>query len=316
MSMVLPIVFELFVFFFVTTAIFLAAQLIERTLEQRRRLGHQSIGGGTMGMGDSLLQSTAVTGPVFQWIESSSSISDPAERQRLRRELALAGFERPSAPVWYVVIRFGLAIGLPLFFLLFNSVMPKPLAGLPLIFWSLTLCAFGMFVPAIFVSRRASSRRTELEFEFPDALDLMVVCVEAGLSLDSSLVRVGQEVEFTHPRISRELERTSEEIRAGRSRAEALRGMGDRTDVSAIRSFAALVIQSEQLGSSIAQTLRTYSTELRETRYIRAEEKALRVPVLMTIPLVTCILPVIVTALLLPPIIDLIRTVFPTLHGH
>lgn len=314
MGTVAGVVFELFAFLFVSTLVFLGVTVVERMIEQRRRLGHQIVGpGGTSG---SLFQRQNVVGPVFQWIESSTSISDPVERQRLRKELSLAGFEGPAAPVWYVIIRFSLAIGLPGLFLLLNSTLPKPLGSIGLILWALGLCAIGMLFPSAYVSRRGNARRTELEFEFPDALDLMVVCVEAGLSLDASLVRVGQEVAETHPRVSYELERASEEIRAGRSRAEALRAMAERTDVPAIRSFVALVIQSEALGSSIAQTLRTYSTELRETRYIHAEEKALRIPVLMTIPLVACILPVIVCALLLPPIIDLIRTVFPTLTGH
>ena len=91
--------------------------------------------------------------------------------------------------------------------------------------------------------------------------------------------------------------------------------MADRTGVNAIRSFVALLIQTEMLGSGIAQTLRTFSSELRETRFIRAEEKAMRVPVLMTIPLVCCILPVIVTALLLPALIDVTRTMMPALMG-
>ncbi len=314
MGTAVGIVIELLVFLLVSTLVFLGVTVVERALDQRRRLGHQAVGAG--GTSSSLLQRQVTANPVFQWVESSTSISDPIERQRLRKELALAGFESASAPIWYVIIRFGLAIGLPGAFLLINSELSRPFGGIALIFWALVLCAIGMLLPSAYVSRRGNWRRTELEFEFPDALDLMVVCVEAGLSLDASLVRVGQEVSETHPRVSHELERTSEEIRAGRSRPEALRAMAERTDVAAIRSFAALVIQSEALGSSIAQTLRTYSTELRETRYIHAEEKALRIPVLMTVPLVACILPVIITALLLPPIIDLIRTVFPTLTGH
>jgi tight adherence protein C len=144
----------------------------------------------------------------------------------------------------------------------------------------------------------------------------MVVCVEAGLSLDAAFIRVGQEVKESHPRIAEEFDRVSEQLRAGRGRAEALRAMADRTGVPAVRSFVALLIQTETLGASIAQTLRTFSNEMRETRFIKAEEKAMRIPVLMTLPLVCCILPVIVTALLLPAIIDVMRTLMPALtHG-
>jgi tight adherence protein C len=116
--------------------------------------------------------------------------------------------------------------------------------------------------------------------------------------------------------MSNELARLSEELRAGRSRADALRTFGDRTGVAAVKSFTTLIIQTEVLGTSIAQTLRSYSTEMRQTRFINAEEKALRIPVMMTVPLVLCILPVIVTALLLPAIIDVIRILSPALTHH
>jgi len=134
--------------------------------------------------------------------------------------------------------------------------------------------------------------------------------------LDAAFVRVGQEMTESHPRIAEEFARVSEELRAGRGITDTLRAMGDRSEVSGVKSFAALVIQTEALGVSIAQTLRTYSIEMRETRFLKAEEKAMRIPVLLTIPLVICILPVIVTAVMLPVSIDVIRNVIPALLGH
>ena len=118
-----------------------------------------------------------------------------------------------------------------------------------------------------------------------------------------------------HPRIAEEFGRLVAELSAGRSRADALRAMADRTDVDQIRSFVGLLIQTESLGVSIGQTLRTYSVEMREHRFLKAEEKALRIPVLMTVPLIACILPVIVITALLPAIIDLIRNILPALRG-
>jgi tight adherence protein C len=201
-------------------------------------------------------------------------------------------------------------------FLLLQTFSSKPTTGLGIIIWPLILCAIGMFAPSRVLSSRASARRTQLEIEFPDALDLMVVCVEAGLGLDAAFVRVGQEIAESRPMIAEEFERVSEQLRAGRARADALRAMGNRTGVNAIKSFVALLIQTEKLGAGIAQTLRTFSTEMRQTRFLRAEEKAMRIPVVMTVPLVACILPVIITAALLPAIIDVIRTVVPALGGH
>jgi tight adherence protein C len=230
--------------------------------------------------------------------------------------LVLAGFDNPNAVVWYVVCRFALAILLPGIFILMQFLSAKPATGLGIAIWPLVLCGIGLYAPHRILSALASSRQTSLEIEFPDALDLMVVCVEAGLSLDASFVRVGQEMQESHPGISGEIGRVTEQLRAGRSRPDALRAMADRTGVNAIRSFVALLIQTEMLGAGIAQTLRTFSTEMRETRFIKAEEKAMRIPVLMTIPLVACILPVIVTALLLPAMIDVTQTLMPALTGQ
>ena len=262
-----------------------------------------------------LLTKGASENAFFRWVQVSTSISDPDERNQLRSSLMLAGFNSPNATIWYVIARFSLAILLPGLFILSQFVSAKPQTGMGVVIYPMVLCALGLYAPSRILSILASSRQQEMEFEFPDALDLMVVCVEAGLSLDAAFVRVGRETAESHPRISEEFGRVSEQLRAGRARPDALRAMADRTGVPAIKSFAALLIQTEMLGAGIAQTLRTFSTEMRETRFIKAEEKAMRIPVLMTIPLVACILPVIVTALLLPAIIDVVRTLMPALTG-
>lgn len=300
------------VFLSVAGAVWIAAQQIERTLEQRRRLGVQysSVEGSA-----SLFQRRETKNPFLTWVQTQSSLSDDKERLKLSYELSQAGINHPSAPIWFVIVRFLLAIGLPLGFLLLRAATGSAMSGTGVIFWSLILCATGFLAPRSFLDRRVTARRQSLEFQFPDALDLMVVCVEAGLSLDAAFVRVAQEVSRSHRRVAEEFVRISEQLRAGRSRVDALRAFGERTGVPMVRSFAALVIQTEALGTSIAQTLRTYSAEMREGRFLKAEEKALRIPVLMTLPLVACMLPVIIVALMLPAIIDIIRNVMPALGG-
>jgi len=306
---------ELLTFSVVVLVVIALAREVERVVVQRRRLGQQAFAGRQASA--PLLTNLTVENSFFRWVQSSTSISDPAERSKIRRELALAGFDFRSAPIWYKIIGFVLAIGLPLSYLLINGFLfAKPATGFTVMFIALSLCGIGLLLPSSVVSRLATMRRNQIEREFPDALDLMVVCVEAGLSLDAGFVRVGQEVRESHPRIAQEFGRVSEELRAGRSRAEALRAMADRTDVDGIRSFVALVVQTDALGASIAQALRTYSAEMRETRYLKAEERAMRIPVLMSVPIVTCMLPVIVGSLMLPAIIDVIRTLLPALAGH
>jgi tight adherence protein C len=231
----------------------------------------------------------------------------------LRRELSLAGFDQATAPVWYVITRFSLAIGLPLLVVFGPALLGKSIGGIGVIVFPLVLCGLGLVAPRLFVSNRAEARRVQMEQEFPDALDLLVVCVEAGLGLEAAFVRVTAEVAESHPRIAQEFGRMSAELTAGRGRAEALRAMSERVNVDSIKSFVALLIQTDALGVSIAQSLRTYSAEMRQSRFLKAEEKAMRIPVLLTVPLVACLMPVIIVALLLPPIIDLMRTLGPAL---
>ena len=314
MAVHLDLIVEVLIFLTIVAVTWGLSREIERIIEQRRRLGEH--GAAAAGSTASLIQGQNVENRFFQWVQASTSISEPAERQKLRNDLALAGFESPAAPVWFVIIRFLLAVGDPLVFVLSRILTSKPLGGSGFMLGVAIFAAIGFMAPTYFIRQRAYSRRMDLELEFPDALDLMVVCVEAGLGLDAAFIRVGEEIRESHPRIAREFGRLTEELRAGRSRAEALRAMADRCDVPGIRSFVSLIIQTDTLGASVAQTLRTYSAEMRQTRYLRAEEKAMRIPVLMTIPLVACILPVIVAALLLPPVLDFIRYLGPALAAH
>jgi len=310
--MPIELIVEILIFVTIVAVTWLFGREIERVIEQRRRLG----GEGTMTSGSAapLLPGRGVENRFLQWIQASTSISEPAERSRLRSELSLAGFDSPAAPIWFVIIRFVLAIGDPVAFIFSRTVMAKPIGSSTMLAAAI-FAALGFMAPAIYIRQRAHARRMELETEFPDALDLMVVCVEAGLGLDAAFIRVGEEIHESHPRIAKEFGRLSEELRAGRSRAEALRALAARCDVPGIRSFVALVIQTDVLGSSVAQTLRTYSAEMRQTRFLKAEEKAMRIPVLMTIPLVVCILPVIVGALMLPAVLDVIRYLGPALRA-
>jgi tight adherence protein C len=314
MNLYLQIFIELFAFVLVVAVTIVAMQAFGARLDITRRLGDETA--VRQNTKNSVVRSDEITNPVLQWVQSATSSSDSKDGQKLRRKLFLAGFEQPTAPIWYSITRFGLAIGLPLFFLIGQRFVAKPISGFWPILIALAFCGVGFVVPHYFVAGRASSRSQQLEHEFPDALDLMVVCVEAGLGLEAAFIRVSAEIGQSHQRIAECFNRLSDELRAGRSRADALRSMADRTDVEPVRSFSALLIQTDALGTSIGQTLRTYANEMREHRFLKAEEKAMRIPVLMTVPLVACILPVIVGALLIPPIIDVIRNLVPALAGH
>jgi tight adherence protein C len=313
MVQLFDLLIQIFTFGLVVTGVMLGQRSLFAALAVRRRMGDPARTQARRPEG-SILRSDAVNNRFLQWIQSAL-LTDTADRSKLRRDLSLAGFDHPSAPAAYVATRLSLAIGLPFIVILGPPLMGHPIQGLGVIVFPLVLCGLGLILPRTFISRRAGGRREALEFQFPDALDLLVVCVEAGLGLEAAIVRVSLEVKESHPRIAQEFGHLASEMEAGRSRADALRAMGERLDVDSVKSFVALLIQTETLGVSIAQSLRTYSVEMRETRFLKAEEKAMRIPVLMTVPIVACFMPVILVALLLPPLLDVARTMMPLLQG-
>ncbi|WP_028970833.1 type II secretion system F family protein [Sphingomonas sp. URHD0057] len=235
--------------------------------------------------------------------------------QAVRRKLIAAGFTAPHAPRVYTLVRLVLVIGLPILVLVLYWLGGSS-PGIIKLYGSLVLAAvFGLYVPAIFVRARADRRQRDIINGFPDALDLMLVCVEAGLGLEAAFARVGMEMTTSHPRLSEQLGAVVLELRAGRSHEDALRRMADRAGADEIKAFATLLIQSTKLGSSIAQTLRIYASEMRERRRMKAEEKAHRLPVLLSIPLVVCMLPCMIGVLMLPAAIRVARAVLPALQG-
>jgi tight adherence protein C len=265
---------------------------------------------------ETLFKVARPANPLLSWVQARLPAARKDQPSRLARTLAEAGFPAPSAPAWYALARIGSAVGLPLILLVSQKLSSAPITGLKLVVAALVLCGLGLVVPAMIVDLRAAGRRERLENQYPDAQDLMVVCIEAGLGFDAAFVRVSQEIAASHRDIAFEFGRVSQELRAGRSRPDALRRMSERVNVDALRAFAALMIQTDSLGASVGQTLRTYSAEMRERRFLRGEEKAMRIPVLLTLPLVACILPVIITALLLPAGLDVAHNLLPALKRH
>ncbi|MGN6817678.1 MAG: type II secretion system F family protein [Sphingomonas sp.] len=233
----------------------------------------------------------------------------------LTARLATAGYTSPSAPRVFTLIRIVTTLGLPLLFVLATVTRGEPPSLFKLYFFGSVLAVLGLYLPNLWVSARASRRQQEITNGFPDALDLMLVCVEAGLGMEAAFDRVGREMARSHPLIAGLLATTVLELRAGRGREEALRRMGDRAAVDQIQSFATLLIQSNKLGSSIGQTLRVYASEMRERRKMLAQEKAHKLPVLLSIPLVACMLPVMIGVLMLPAAIRVVRQLIPMMGG-
>jgi tight adherence protein C len=306
----------LILLFMVVTAItFEISRHIERRLALRRRLEESasvktSTGGYSTLRGEA--NRSAWSGIINAFESRGLSLAD-SKAHTLRRRLIAAGYAAPEAPQLFTLIRLTLTLGLPAIFVVTTFVRGEDISIFKLYLTSAILALFGLYIPNLFITARADRRREELVRGFPDALDLMLVCVEAGLGLEAAFDRVGREMVLSQPRVADLLGGVVLELRAGRAREEALRRMADRAEVDEIRSFATLLIQSDKLGSSIGQTLRVYAAEMREKRRLRAEEKAHRLPVLLSIPLVTCMLPVMIGVLMLPAAIRVVHILIPAM---
>lgn len=233
----------------------------------------------------------------------------------LRERLKAAGYDSPAAPRIYTLVRLVLVIALPTLYVLTTLGGSEELSFLRLYLFGSIAALMGLYLPALYVRAKADRRREAIVRGFPDCLDLILVCVEAGLGLEAALDRVGKEMTISHPLVARLLTIVTLRIRAGATREDALRNMAQEAGVDEIKAFATLMIQTDKLGTSIGSALRTYAAEMREKRRMRAEEKAHRLPVLISIPLVTCMLPVMIGVLMLPAVILVIRQLIPAMSG-
>jgi len=172
----------------------------------------------------------------------------------------------------------------------------------------LGVTALGFFIPRFFLKRKINDRQLRIRLGMPDALDLTVICVEAGLSLDQAMMRVGEDLRHAHPELADEFYLMNLELRAGKPRADALRNLYNRTGVDDIKALVTTLVQTDRFGTSIAQALRVHSDSLRTERRQRAEEQAAKTTIKMVPPLVVFVLPSIIIVTLGPAIISLYRT--------
>jgi tight adherence protein C len=233
--------------------------------------------------------------------------SNQSELGAARKRMMQAGYYRPSALTKYYVLRIILAILLPAIAIV---VLPQVSAKLNWDMVALLVAisgVVGLFLPTVWVSRRIENRQQQCRDGFPDALDMLLISVEAGLGLDAAINRVGMEIGGAYPVLGEHFQLVGAELRAGQSREGALRSMADQIGIEEVGSLVTLLIQSDMLGTSIAQALRVHADDMRIKRMLRAEEKAHMLPVKMTVPLILGILPPLVIVILAPAIIRFMR---------
>ncbi len=302
----MEIVVAIIVFFTVVLVIFFfgaAASTPLSVLGERLR----SLGGGASATAEDKPQIRERIQQALDPLSKARPLSaDKATSTRLM--LMQAGYREAKNVALYNGLRvFGALLGFGICLLSgIGITSPLLLLGGPLL---------GFILPRFLLKRAIAKRQMRIRLGLPDALDLTVICVEAGLGLDQALMRVAQDLDHAHPELSEELRLVNLEMRAGKLRTEAMRNLAERTGVDDIRSLVAVLIQTDRFGTSVAQALRIHSDSLRTERRQRAEEQAAKTTIKLVPPLVVFVLPSVIFVTLGPAVIQLIRTVFSE-GGH
>lgn len=228
----------------------------------------------------------------------------PRNVRKLRRRLMQAGFMGENAVAVFTAIRITCAALFPLATMVILIVTRRPLDSSAFMLVVISV-GFGLFIPSFMLSRQITKRQHRIRRALADALDLLVVCVEAGLGLNAALQRVGKEIELVEPALAFELGVTNREIRAGKPRDEALRNLGERTGVDDIKSLVAMLIQTDRFGTSIADSLRVFADSMRIKRRQRAEEQVAKAAIKLLFPLLLCIFPALLIVLMGPALVKI-----------
>jgi tight adherence protein C len=234
----------------------------------------------------------------------------PEEMSRQEKRLVQAGYRRKDAAILFQGVQLGLALFLA-------AVMVPAMAPSGMTILAVVLAIFlGAAVPDTWLSYTIKTRQERIQLAIPDALDLAVVCVEAGLGLDQSLLRIADELKLAYPDLSDELHVRNIEVNMGRARAQAFRNLALRTGVEDLKALMAVLIQTDRFGTSVGQALRVFAESLRVKRQQRARERAAKLPVKMVPVMVLFIFPSIFVVVIGPAIIQIITGLIPTLRGE
>jgi tight adherence protein C len=282
-------------------AAFATSQVLSWAAPERKRLRDLAYAGPT----GVLRHEAALTDSPGETLGNLSRLlpKSPREMGRLRRQLAAAGRYDLQAAAYYSAAKFGGPVVLALLALLTLGLSEG---------WMLALVGalLGYVLPDFIVKRMAARHAKRIENGLPDALDLLIICIEAGSSLDQSIVKASDELAVSHPALASELRMVTTEIRAGKPRLEAFRNFAERTQVEDVRSLVTMLVQTDRFGTSIAQALRVHADTSRTKRRQRAEERAAKIGVKLVFPLVLCIFPAVYIVCIGPAVIAVYRAFF------
>ena len=265
----------------------------------RRRVG--SVVGDAPEDERLLIKVATALGPVSTFVLPQVEL----ERDKAMLKLSRAGFRSPMAMQVYYMIKTVLAIILPLIVLLSASWLPR-IETINVLIYAMFASGIGMIGPNIVLQRMVGKRTRALSNGFPDALDLLVVCVESGLGLAAAIQRVAEELEISQPELAFELSMVNAEIRVGMPRERALKNLADRTGLVDIRGLVALLVQTMRFGTGVADALRVYSAEFRDKRTQKAEEQAAKMGTMLVFPLVLFMFPIFFIVAIGPAVLRII----------
>jgi tight adherence protein C len=254
---------------------------------------------------EGLLADVELTEVAAPWVKRFQQAvpKSPKEMSKLRRRMATAGYRSVTAAVLYGAS---------------ELILPIVFGGIAflLVGWSkwhfvLFAAAIGYMAPSVWLGRQTSLRQKEIRNGLPDALDLLIVCIEAGSGIDQAIVKASDELDISYPALAEELRLVTTEVRAGKPRLEAFKNFASRTKVDEVRSLVAMLIQTDRFGTSVAQALRTHAEVSRTKRRQNAEERAGKIGVKLVFPLVFCLFPSLYVAILGPAVVDYVTKFKP-----
>lgn len=272
----------------------------------RRRVSELSGNESLNGSNDSEMISTLVR--VVDPISKLSLPSDGWEKSPLQRKFINAGWRNPDAPKIYFALKTILTFGIPLVLYLIFATLIDPEKRISLLLILLVGSAIGYYLPNMLLNNAVKKRQREIFETFPDSLDLLTICMEAGLSFDQALGKVANEISIKSKTLSEELGLVMMEMRSGFSRERALRNLAMRTGVEDVDSLATMVIQSERFGTSIGDSLRVQSDNLRTKRRLKAEEAAAKIALKLLFPLIFFLFPMLFIVIMGPAVLQIYKT--------
>jgi tight adherence protein C len=298
-------------------ALVVLTQFNTKTLQDRLRI--VKTGSGLETEIDQKSKISPWVGRIIELTKPVAQLSVPKEgweSSQLRIRFMNAGYRSESAPMIFFLAKTVLTFTLPVILILYLTISGTKYPANLLLLFIVTSAGLGYFLPNVFLERRIAYRKREILDSFPDAMDLIIVCVESGLGLDAALARVSEEMHMISPILGDELHLINLELRAGSSRERALRNLALRTGVEDIDTLVAMLVQSDRFGTSIAQALRVHAENLRTKRRLRAEEAAAKIALKLLFPLIFFIFPSMLLVLLGPAFISINRILLPTMAGQ